>query len=100
MDCARPTKYRKTWRRRSCPANRRRPGDKFADSSRKRGDDSKDYCDTGDDRNVRIAGFAYSLSSEVGATFLAREFWRTPANTESKYLFLRHCFESCAGTCA
>jgi len=30
---------------------------------------------------------------EIGATFLAPEFWRTPANTESKYLFLRHCFE-------
>jgi N-acetyltransferase len=30
---------------------------------------------------------------EIGATFLARAFWRTPANTESKYLFLRHCFE-------
>jgi len=31
---------------------------------------------------------------EIGATFLAREFSRTPANTESKYLFLRHCFET------
>ena len=31
---------------------------------------------------------------EIGATFLARDFWRTPANTESKYLFLRHCFET------
>jgi len=31
---------------------------------------------------------------EIGATFLARAYWRTPANTESKYLFLRHCFES------
>lgn len=31
---------------------------------------------------------------EIGATFLAREYWRTPANTESKYLFLRHCFEA------
>jgi RimJ/RimL family protein N-acetyltransferase len=30
---------------------------------------------------------------EIGATFLARTYWRTPANTESKYLFLRHCFE-------
>src|SRR5262245_28883794 len=30
---------------------------------------------------------------EIGATFLDREFWRTPANTESKYLFLQHCFE-------
>jgi RimJ/RimL family protein N-acetyltransferase len=31
---------------------------------------------------------------EIGATFLARPFWRTPANTESKLLFLRHCFET------
>jgi RimJ/RimL family protein N-acetyltransferase len=30
---------------------------------------------------------------EIGATFLARAYWRTPANTESKYLFLTHCFE-------
>jgi len=30
---------------------------------------------------------------EIGATFLARAFWRTPANTEAKYLFLGHCFE-------
>jgi len=31
---------------------------------------------------------------EIGSTFLARPYWRTPANTESKYLFLRHCFET------
>lgn len=31
---------------------------------------------------------------EIGATFLARQYWRTPANTESKYLFLRYCFET------
>ena len=31
---------------------------------------------------------------EIGATFLARPFWRTPANTESKLLFLGHCFET------
>jgi RimJ/RimL family protein N-acetyltransferase len=30
---------------------------------------------------------------EIGSTFLDRAYWRTPANTESKYLFLRHCFE-------
>jgi N-acetyltransferase len=30
---------------------------------------------------------------EIGATFLARAYWRTPANTESKLLFLTHCFE-------
>jgi RimJ/RimL family protein N-acetyltransferase len=30
---------------------------------------------------------------EIGATFLARPYWRTAANTESKYLFLTHCFE-------
>ncbi len=31
---------------------------------------------------------------EIGSTFLARAFWRTAANTEAKYLFLRHCFEA------
>ena len=31
---------------------------------------------------------------ELGATFLARAYWRTPANSESKYLFLRYCFET------
>jgi RimJ/RimL family protein N-acetyltransferase len=30
---------------------------------------------------------------EIGATFLARAYWRTPANTEAKLLFLTHCFE-------
>jgi RimJ/RimL family protein N-acetyltransferase len=30
---------------------------------------------------------------EIGSTFLARAYWRTPANTESKFLFLTHCFE-------
>jgi RimJ/RimL family protein N-acetyltransferase len=29
----------------------------------------------------------------IGSTFLARDFWRTPANTESKYLLLSYCFE-------
>jgi RimJ/RimL family protein N-acetyltransferase len=31
---------------------------------------------------------------EIGSTFLARGFWRTPANTESKLLFLTYCFET------
>ena len=30
---------------------------------------------------------------EIGSTFLARDFWRTPANTESKLLLLTYCFE-------
>jgi RimJ/RimL family protein N-acetyltransferase len=30
---------------------------------------------------------------EIGATFLGRAYWRTPANTESKLLFLSYCFE-------
>src|SRR5439155_26840355 len=30
---------------------------------------------------------------EIGSTFLARPYWRTPANTESKLLLLEHCFE-------
>ena len=36
----------------------------------------------------------FNRQVEIGATFLARGYWRTPANTEAKYLFLRHCFES------
>ena len=31
---------------------------------------------------------------EIGSTFLGRAYWRSAANTESKYLFLRHCFET------
>ena len=31
---------------------------------------------------------------EIGATFLGRDYWRTAANTESKFLFLRHFFET------
>jgi RimJ/RimL family protein N-acetyltransferase len=31
---------------------------------------------------------------EIGSTFLARPYWRTAANTEAKYLLLRHCFET------
>jgi N-acetyltransferase len=30
---------------------------------------------------------------EIGSTFLGRDYWRTPANTESKLLFLSYCFE-------
>ena len=30
---------------------------------------------------------------EIGSTFLARDYWRTPANTESKLLLLSSCFE-------
>ncbi|HLF50514.1 MAG TPA: GNAT family protein [Methylomirabilota bacterium] len=30
---------------------------------------------------------------EIGATFLARPYWRTPANTESKLLLLAYSFE-------
>jgi N-acetyltransferase len=32
--------------------------------------------------------------AEIGSTFLGRDYWRTAANTESKFLFLRHCFEA------
>ena len=31
---------------------------------------------------------------EIGSTFLGRAYWRTPANTEAKYLLIRHAFES------
>ncbi len=31
---------------------------------------------------------------EIGGTWLDRRFWRTPFNTEAKYLLLRHAFET------
>jgi len=31
---------------------------------------------------------------EIGSTFLARPYWRTPANTESKYLLVGYAFET------
>ena len=31
---------------------------------------------------------------EIGSTFLARPYWRTSANTESKLLLLTYCFET------
>ncbi len=31
---------------------------------------------------------------EIGWTWLARDQWRTPVNTECKYLLLRHAFET------
>ena len=31
---------------------------------------------------------------EIGWTWLSPEVWRTPVNTESKYLLLRHAFEA------
>ena len=33
-------------------------------------------------------------SVEIGHTWLARPYWRTAVNTESKYLLLRHAFET------
>ena len=34
------------------------------------------------------------ITAAPGSTFLGRDYWRTPANTESKLLFLRYCFET------
>ncbi len=31
---------------------------------------------------------------EIGWTWLGQDFWRTPLNTECKYLLLRHAFET------
>jgi RimJ/RimL family protein N-acetyltransferase len=31
---------------------------------------------------------------EIGWTWLGRDYWRTPMNTECKYLLLRHAFET------
>ena len=36
-------------------------------------------------------------SAEIGWTWLMPSVWRTPINTECKYLLLKHCFET-AGT--
>jgi N-acetyltransferase len=33
-------------------------------------------------------------SVEIGGTWIASEFWRTAVNTESKWLMLRHAFET------
>ena len=33
-------------------------------------------------------------SVEIGGTWLDSTFWRTPVNTEAKYLMLRHAFET------
>jgi RimJ/RimL family protein N-acetyltransferase len=32
--------------------------------------------------------------AEIGWTWFSPAVWRTPVNTESKYLLLRHCFET------
>jgi len=39
---------------------------------------------------------ASNLRVEIGATWLARKWQRTGANTEAKYLMLRHAFEKLA----
>lgn len=33
-------------------------------------------------------------SLEIGSTWLTPSVWRTPVNTECKYLLLKHCFET------
>jgi RimJ/RimL family protein N-acetyltransferase len=33
---------------------------------------------------------------EIGHTWLAKSAWRTPINTEAKFLLLRHAFETLA----
>jgi len=46
---------------------------------------------------VGMTGFLhidrYNHSVEVGGTWLDSALWRTPVNTESKYLLFRHAFE-------
>ncbi len=37
---------------------------------------------------------AFDRHIEIGWTWLGRAYWRTPINTECKYLLLRHAFES------
>ena len=56
---------------------------------------------TRDRRSGRILGSTRFMNAvtdfrrvEIGYTFLARSAWRTAANTNAKYLMLRHAFES------
>ncbi|GIP29028.1 N-acetyltransferase [Paenibacillus sp. J23TS9] len=55
-------------------------------------------CDIETDRLVGTTRFADISAQhrqlEIGWTALAREVWRTPVNTECKYLLLQHCFET------
>jgi RimJ/RimL family protein N-acetyltransferase len=37
---------------------------------------------------------AHDRHVEIGWTWLGKNFWRTPLNTECKYLLLRHAFET------
>ncbi len=37
---------------------------------------------------------AHDRHVEIGWTWLGKAYWRTPINTECKYLLLRHAFES------
>ena len=37
---------------------------------------------------------AHDRHVEIGWTWLGKDFWRTPLNTEGKYLLLKHAFET------
>lgn len=37
---------------------------------------------------------AHDRHVEIGWTWLAREYWRSPLNTECKYMLLKHAFET------
>lgn len=37
---------------------------------------------------------AHDRHVEIGWTWLGKDFWRTPINTECKYLLLKHAFET------
>ena len=39
---------------------------------------------------------AFDRHIEIGWTWLGRDWWRTPLNTECKYLLMRHAFETLA----
>jgi RimJ/RimL family protein N-acetyltransferase len=51
-----------------------------------------------DDRPIGMTGFLridpYNESVEVGGTWLDSAYWRTPVNTECKFLLFRHAFET------
>jgi len=51
-----------------------------------------------DDRPIGMTGYLHidrtNRSVEIGGTWLDSAFWKTPVNTESKYLLLRHAFDT------
>jgi len=72
----------------------------FAAAAERRAQGNSLAFATRDRRTGRIVGSTRFMNInadfrrvEIGHTFLARSAWRTPLNTNAKYLMLRHAFE-------